>query len=66
MPLIKPTSPMTADPPKRSEYGIIYQIRHRNWRKLTPEQRATILRAGADQLDAWAGQMREEARLILD
>lgn len=67
MPMITPTQPpITFDPPNRGEYGMIYHIHHRNWRKLTPEQQATVLRAGADVLDAWAGQMRDEARQLLE
>lgn len=65
--MTKPThSPITFDPPVRGEYGIVYHIHHRNWRKLTPEQQATVLRAGADCLDAWPNQMRDEARQLLE
>ena len=64
--MTKPHSPITFDPPARGEYGIVYHIHHRNWHKLNSEQQATVLRAGADCLDAWANQMRDEARQILE
>jgi hypothetical protein len=64
--MTKPHSPITFDPPARGEYGIQITIRHREWRKMTPDQRATVLRAGADVLDACADQMRVEARQILE
>jgi len=36
--MTKPNQPpITFDPPNRGEYGMIYHIHHRNWRKLTPE-----------------------------
>jgi hypothetical protein len=59
-----PQQPITIDPVARGDYGIVFSFRHRNWRKLQPEQRATILHAGADQLETWANQMREEAEII--
>ena len=49
----------------RDEYAMRFAIRHRkNWHKLQPEQRSTILLAAAAQLETWAGQMREEAENI--
>ena len=46
----------------RDEYAMRFAIRHRkNWRKLQPEQRSTILLAAAAQLETWASQMRSEA-----
>ena len=46
----------------RDEYAMRFAIRHRkNWRKLQPEQRSTILLAAAAQMETWAQQMRQEA-----
>lgn len=59
--------PTQTDPPivpevRRDDYQINVILRHRrNWRKLTPEQRSVILLAGAEQLESFAQQMREEA-----
>ena len=46
----------------RDEYAMRFAIRHRkNWRKLQPDQRSTILLAAAAQMETWASQMRAEA-----
>lgn len=46
----------------RDEYAMRFTIWHRkNWRKLQPEQRSTILLAAAAQMETWAQQMRQEA-----
>lgn len=51
---------------KRDEYSMAFAVRHRkNWRKMQPQQQATVLRAGADQLEAWAAQMRNEAEELV-
>jgi hypothetical protein len=52
---------------RRDEYSTTFVLRHRkNMRKLQPEQRATILTAGAEQLETWASQMRQEAAECLN
>lgn len=49
----------------RDEYQMRFAIRHRkNWRKLAPEQRSTILLAAAAQMETWANQMRDEAQTL--
>jgi hypothetical protein len=50
----------------RDDYSMRFVIRHRrNARKMQPEQLATVLLAGAEQLETWALQMREEAQEIV-
>lgn len=57
------TKPAIVTELNRDEYAMRFVIRHRkNWRKMEPEQRATVLLAAAAQMEAWAGQMRDEAR----
>lgn len=64
MPMHK-TEPPVVTEAKRDDYGIYLAVRHRRSRRnLTIDQYAVILRAGADQLETWAGQMREEAETI--
>lgn len=64
MPLIKTTPPITTEA-SRDPYCYRFVIRSRRpTNKLQPEQQATILLAGADQLETWAAQMRDEAQLI--
>ena len=54
--------PVIVAEPKKDEYSFGYVLRHRrNWNKLQPEQRAVILRAAADYLEAEAQGMREQA-----
>lgn len=60
-----PTKPrMTADV-KRDDYTMTFVLRtRRSWRKLSLDERRTALLEGADQLDVYAQQMREEAEQI--
>ena len=52
---------------RKDEYSTTFVLRHRkNMGKLQPEQRATILRAGAEQLETWAEQMRSEAQQLVE
>lgn len=55
---------ITIDPPVRDDYFMRFTLRHKNWRLLPPDQRAAVLAEGANQLETWAGQMREEAETI--
>ena len=66
MNLIKTQPPIVTEP-RRDEYSLSYTIRHRqNWKKLQPEQRAVILRAAADYLEAEAAGMREQAEAMVN
>lgn len=66
-PTRRKTDPAITIEAKRDDYGIHLSVRHRrNRRKLTPEQYAVILRAGAHQLRTWAEQMDDEAGQILE
>jgi delta 1-pyrroline-5-carboxylate dehydrogenase len=59
--LIK-TQPWIVTEPAQDDYSLRYVIRHRkSWTKLQPEQRAVILQAAADYLEAEAAGMRERA-----
>ena len=58
--------PVLVGEASRDDYLMAFRLRHRkNWRKLEPEQRRTILLAGAEQLETWALQMRCEAEEIV-
>lgn len=66
MPLIKTQPPITVEA-SRDPYAFRFVIRARRpANKLAPDQQATILRAGAEQLRTWAEQMDEEASMILE
>ena len=66
MPLIKTQPPITIEA-SRDQYSYRFVIRARRpANKLQPEQQATILRAGAEQLRTWAEQMDDEAAMILE
>jgi len=66
MDLIK-AQPVIVAEPKRDEYSFGYILRHRkSWQKLQPEQRAVILRAAADYLEAEASGMREQAETLVN
>lgn len=59
------TSPLiTVEHPVRDDYVMRFVLRHKSWRALPPDQRAAVLAAGAEQLETWAIQMREEAETI--
>lgn len=52
------------DQPVRDEYFMRFVLRHKSWRALPPDQQAAVLAEGANQLETWASQMREEAETI--
>ena len=60
----KPNQLITIDPPVRDEYFMRFILRHKSWRLLPPDQQAAVLAEGANQLETWASQMREEAETI--
>jgi len=61
------TQPPLVTEVRKDEYSTTFVLRHRkNLRKLQPEQRATILQAGAEQLETWASQMRNEAEMLVN
>lgn len=61
-PTIQKRLPSIVTELNRDEYAMRFVIRHRkDWRKMEPLQRATVLLAAAAQMEAWAGQMRDEA-----
>ena len=65
MALIK-TQPVIVTEVRKDEYSTTFVLRHRKSAyKLAPEQRATILQAGAEQLETWASQMRDEAETLV-
>ncbi len=64
--LVKRQPPLVTEV-RKDEYSTTFVLRHRkNVRKLQPEQRAVILQAGADQLETWAEQMRNEAEALVN
>lgn len=61
------TQPPLVTEVRKDEYSTTFVLRHRkNLHKLQPEQRATILQAGAEQLETWAEQMRNEAEALVN
>ena len=57
-----PTKPHIIPEVKRDEYTITFILRTRHsWKRMKPEDRRATLLAGADQLEAYAQQMRDEA-----
>ena len=66
MTLIK-TQPVIEAEPKKDDYSFGYVLRHRgNWQKMQPEQRAVILQAAADYLEAEVAGMREQAETLVN
>ena len=60
--LVRRGQPVVVLEPKRDEYSFGYVIRHGlNWRRMRPEQRASVLLAAAAYLEAEAAGMREQA-----
>jgi hypothetical protein len=55
---------ITIDQPVRDDYFMRFVLRHKSWRLLLPDQQAAVLAEGANQLETWASQMREEAETI--
>ena len=63
--LVKSQPPITIEA-ARDAYSMRFVIRHRRPAGIMqPEQLATVLLAGAQQLETWALQMREEAEEIV-
>lgn len=52
--MLKKVQPVIVAEPKTDDYSFGYVLRHRNWQKLQPEQRADVLRAAAEYLEAEA------------
>lgn len=64
--LVKRQPPLVTEV-RKDEYSTTFVLRHRmNAYKLQPEQRAVILQAGAEQLETWAAQMRDEAETLVN
>ena len=64
--LVKSQPPIVTEA-SREDYAMRFVIRHRkNARKMQPEQLATVLLAGAEQLETWASQMRAEAEELVN
>lgn len=63
-----PIKPHITAEATRGDYEIIaLKLRtRRSWRKLTLDERRAALLEGADQLDVYAQQMREEAEQIAE
>lgn len=61
--MISPANkPRITTEPRRDDYSTAVVIRWRRpWPKMTAEERAAILEAGAAYLDTIAAQMRDEA-----
>lgn len=67
MTILTKTQPPLVTEVRKDEYSTTFVLRHRkNLHKLQPEQRATILQAGAEQLETWAEQMRNEAEALVN
>lgn len=57
-----PTKPRIVPEVRRDDYAFTFILRvRRNWKKMTLDERKAALLAGADQLEVYAQQMREEA-----
>lgn len=64
--LVKSEPPIVTEP-AQDDYSLRYTIRYRrNWQKMQPEQRAAILRAAADYLEAEVAGMRERAETMVN
>lgn len=48
------------------EYRMRFVISHSNLLKLRPEQSRDMYLAAAEQMEAWAGQMRDLAAQVLE
>lgn len=63
--LVKSQPPITIEA-ARDAYSMRFVIRHRRpVGKMAPEQRRSVLLAGATQLETWAAQMRSEAEELV-
>jgi hypothetical protein len=57
-----PTKPRITAEVTRGDYDITLKLRvRRSWQKMTLDERRMVLLAGAEHLDEYARQMREEA-----
>jgi hypothetical protein len=60
--LTAPVKPRLTAEVKRDDYTMTFVLRtRRSWRKLSLDERRAALLEGAEQLDVYAQQMREEA-----
>lgn len=60
-----PTKPRVIADPKRDDYTMTFVLRmRRNWQKMSLDERRMVLLDGAEQLDVYAQQMREEAEML--
>lgn len=61
-----PTKPRITAEATRGDYEIIaLKLRvRRNWQKMSLDERRMALLEGAEQLDAYAQQMREESEML--
>lgn len=58
------TKPRITAEVTRGDYDITLKLRvRRNWQKMTLDERRAALLAGAEHLDEYARQMREEAEI---
>lgn len=56
-------APLVKAEPDRDEYGFIVRLRlRRRWSALSTKEQQACLLAGAEYLECFAQQMREEAR----
>lgn len=50
---------------KRSDYSMEFVLRHRRaWPAMKADERAAVLRDGAEELEKFVAQMREEADML--
>lgn len=60
MPL--PTKPRIVTETARDDYSARFVLRYRrNWKKMTPEERRSVLLDAADELERYVAQIRDEA-----
>lgn len=59
------TQPRVISEAKRGDYAMQFILRHRRaWQAMKADERAAVLRAGAEELEKFVAQMREEADLL--
>lgn len=64
--LMRTVHPEIAPEVRRDDYSMTFILRvRRSWPKMTAEARQAALLAGADQLEEYARQMREEAEELV-